>query len=337
MRSGRRTRAKGHPRPFSTCRTVPRLTPRGRGTLASHGGFPTAKGLPQAVGRVVGRGVGPDENPPLYPTKAESHEAMLPTSPQLLPSSPPQRSPTATPLPTAPSQPPSPSAPSSRPPDGSPLPSSYPDVHRSSSGQQVLDAPKHTDANLAGCAYRVPSTTSAALSALALTRAQSAGSVTLNRPALERAGHLAATRPADPRLADPMLAGSMLEARDLRVRPTPMSAVATPVPCSVHADDPAPPNRPVLERPQTSDASGLADPTLAAPARVPTSSKRRLPAPPLTALATSAPPPKRLKPLVQSRLSLPKSGTIQPDALHAAQLAGAGLGSPHSSTSHPPL
>ena len=99
---------------------------------------------------------------------------MLPTSPQLLPSSPPQRSPTATPLPTAPSQPPSPSAPSSRPPDGSPLPSSYPDVHRSSSGQQVLDAPKHTDANLAGCAYRVPSTTSAALSALALTRAQSA-------------------------------------------------------------------------------------------------------------------------------------------------------------------
>ena len=114
---------------------------------------------------------------------------MLPTSPQLLPSSPPQRSPTATPLPTAPSQPPSPSAPSSRPPDGSPLPSSYPDVHRSSSGQQVLDAPKHTDANLAGCAYRVPSTTSAALSALALTRAQSTDSVALNRPALQRAGH----------------------------------------------------------------------------------------------------------------------------------------------------
>ena len=182
------------------------------------------------------------------------------------------------------------------PPDGTLLPSSCPDGHRSSSCQGVLGAPKQTDAKLAGCAYRVHSPTSAAISALELTSAQSADLVPLDRPALERAGQLGASEPVDPRLTDPTLADAMLEARALRVQPTAMGAVGTPVPCSVHDDDPAPLNRPVLERPQLSDASELADPNLAAPARVPTSLERRLPAPALGTLATSAPAPnKRLK------------------------------------------
>ena len=62
-------------------------------------------------------------------------------------------------------------------------------TQQSSSGHPMLCAPQQAGANLAGCAYRVPLPTSAALSALALTRAQSTDSVALNRPALQRAGH----------------------------------------------------------------------------------------------------------------------------------------------------